>query len=320
MKSLALLAPALSLLCPLSFAGDIKLTYSGTVTLASGPFPAPFQSVAVGDTLTMVVEVFDMPTGLPPAVTYPCDWTASSLQVGAAVSAFEPTASDCTLVQIDTPPLGSDGLLSDAQLPGLSGLAQAFWSDIQGTTLSGPLNQNFGVYPSSANVLGLISVTFVSPAGASISSDVDLLTIEASTGGPPQPVNYCTALPNSSGSPAIIQTTGTTSVAANDFGLRSGPAPVGEPAVFYYGPNQIQALFGDGNRCVGGGPGQVVRMFPFVVSDGTGFHTAALDNTLPAHAQVIAGAALNFQAWFRDPAAGMTGFNLSDGVSVTFAP
>ncbi len=28
----------------------------------------------------------------------------------------------------------------------------------------------------------------------------------------------------------------------------------------------------------------------------------------------------NFQCWFRDPAAGGTGFNLSDGVSATFVP
>ena len=78
-------------------------------------------------------------------------------------------------------------------------------------------------------------------------------------------------------------------------------------------------LDGDGNRCVGGTQGSVVRMFPFAQADGGGFLHHALDNTLPVHAPVAAGATLNFQAWFRDPL-GFTGFNLSDGLSVTFAP
>ena len=36
--------------------------------------------------------------------------------------------------------------------------------------------------------------------------------------------------------------------------------------------------------------------------------------------QLTAGSTWNFQAWFRDPAAGGTAFNLSDGVELTFAP
>ena len=88
-----------------------------------------------------------------------------------------------------------------------------------------------------------------------------------------------------------------------------------------YGVDSVYAtdLDGDGNRCVGGTQGSVVRMFPFAQADGGGVLHHALDNTLPVHAPVAAGATLNFQAWFRDPL-GFTGFNLSDGLSVTFAP
>ena len=48
--------------------------------------------------------------------------------------------------------------------------------------------------------------------------------------------------------------------------------------------------------------------------------TYPMDNTVPAHVQVVPGASLNFQAWFRDPAAGMSGFNLSDAIEITFQP
>jgi hypothetical protein len=46
----------------------------------------------------------------------------------------------------------------------------------------------------------------------------------------------------------------------------------------------------------------------------------SVNNTLPVHVQFTPGATLHFQAWFRDPSAGMTGFNLSDGLELTLAP
>ena len=36
--------------------------------------------------------------------------------------------------------------------------------------------------------------------------------------------------------------------------------------------------------------------------------------------QIQAGATWNFQAWYRDPAGGPSGFNLSDGLGITFCP
>lgn len=137
---------------------------------------------------------------------------------------------------------------------------------------------------------------------------------------------YCTSATNSVSSAisvagAFIQATGSASIAANDFGLAAGPCPPGEPALFYYGPAQLTgAAFGHGFRCVGGPAGSVVRVFPFATTAPSGDVATQLDNTLPAHSQVSAGATLNFQCWLRDPAAGGAGFNLSDAVEVTFAP
>lgn len=132
--------------------------------------------------------------------------------------------------------------------------------------------------------------------------------------------NYCVALANSTGLGAFISASGTASVAANDLVLRAGPIAAGEPGIFYYGPAQSMLAFGDGLRCVSGSSGTVVRIFPFVQADAQGMLELAFDNTGPAHAQVVAGATLNFQGWFRDPAAGASGFNLSDGLSVPFVP
>ncbi len=79
-------------------------------------------------------------------------------------------------------------------------------------------------------------------------------------------------------------------------------------------------VFGDGLRCVGGPAGSVVRIFPFAVADVAGTMSATIDSTLPAHSQLAAAMPHGFQAWFRDPAAGMSGFNLSNGLEITFAP
>jgi hypothetical protein len=148
-----------------------------------------------------------------------------------------------------------------------------------------------------------------SNSGAAYVFDLDSIT-----------ANYCPPTPNSAGLGATMSFVGSTSVSANDLGFVAGPMAVGEPGLFYYGPDQIQVPFGNGNRCVGGGAGTIVRIFPFATASASGLMSSTLDNTGPTHAQVVPGATLNFQAWFRDPAGGGIGFNLSDALSVSFVP
>jgi hypothetical protein len=133
--------------------------------------------------------------------------------------------------------------------------------------------------------------------------------------------NYCATSLNSTGAPALISASGSASHSANDLVLKATGVPVGQPGLFYYGPQALAGLpFGDGLRCVGGAAGQVIRVFPFAVGDAGGVLASSVDNTLASHAQITPGASLNFQAWFRDPAGAMSGFNLSDGLTVTFLP
>jgi|GEM_PF-1318902 hypothetical protein len=145
------------------------------------------------------------------------------------------------------------------------------------------------------------------------------LTIQA---GCPQPVNYCSTSPNSLGAGALMGFGGTASVASNNLSLSVSAASAIQPGLFFYGPGQIQAPFGDGFRCVGAGGLGVFRLGPPVVSDAAGNGQRVLDlNAAPANSGpglIQAGDTWNFQFWYRDPAAGGSGFNLSDGLSVTF--
>jgi hypothetical protein len=52
----------------------------------------------------------------------------------------------------------------------------------------------------------------------------------------------------------------------------------------------------------------------------TGSVQQALDFTLAPASDIAVGTTWYFQLWYQDPAAGGAGFNLSDGLSVTFCP
>jgi len=134
--------------------------------------------------------------------------------------------------------------------------------------------------------------------------------------------NYCTSAPNSAGSGSVIGTTGTFSISDNNFSLTETGGIPSQFGLFFYGPNQISFPFGDGFRCVGGG---IWRLSPAVTTDGSGNYQRPVDFTAPpadsGGGQITGGSTWNFQFWYRDPAGpGGSGFNTSNGVSVTFCP
>jgi len=135
-------------------------------------------------------------------------------------------------------------------------------------------------------------------------------------GGCGSVVNYCQTSSNSVGSGALITLAGSVSVAANDAVLVADSLPNNQPGIFYFGPNQIQVAFGNGFRCVGG---TTTRLPPVTSSFGSVGYALDLNN-LPFGAAINAGDTVNFQYWYRDPADGGMGFNLTDGLSATFCP
>ena len=134
-------------------------------------------------------------------------------------------------------------------------------------------------------------------------------------GGAGSASNYCVSSPNSTGAAAQISYGGSLSVTGNDFELYATPVPGLEYGLFIYGQNQSQVSFGNGTRCVGA---PVTRM---PVQQSTFFGDLDLSVDIfaaPVNGAFTPGSVWNFQAWIRDPAAGGSNFNLSDGLSVTF--
>ncbi len=123
--------------------------------------------------------------------------------------------------------------------------------------------------------------------------------------------NYCTPTVNSTGSAATMTLDGSPSIADGDFEMSAGPVP-NEPFVFYMGPNQISAPFGDGVRCVGG---SVTRIWPPGLASGN-----VANRTVDLATFGAMPGTVNIQCWFRDPTGGSSGFNLSDGISAVLTP
>lgn len=151
------------------------------------------------------------------------------------------------------------------------------------------------------------------------------MVIDASVpSGDTLPFNYCQTSANSAGPGAVMGFGGNTSLAANNFVLDTTGAIPNGFGLFYYGPQQIQAPFGNGFRCVGASGGGTHRLFPPQQADGGGSVSRPLDFTVPPAASgsgaILAGSTWNFQYWFRDGAGGGAQFNLSDGLSASFVP
>ena len=120
--------------------------------------------------------------------------------------------------------------------------------------------------------------------------------------------------------PATIDVAGGTSLSANTTLPLGADLPPSQTAVFIYGHTPAQVPFGDGFLCLSL-PAGVVRLWPPTTINGAGQASRQLDYTqLPAQGQITNGSTWNFQLYYRDPAAGMSGFNLTAGVEVTFAP
>jgi hypothetical protein len=136
----------------------------------------------------------------------------------------------------------------------------------------------------------------------------ETLTFEVDTGG-----NYCTGAPNSVGPGASMASTGSVRISAVDLVVSVDGAPPGKIGIFFHGSTRIQAPFGDGFRCAGG---NVVRL-PLQTVDGGGHAERPFD---AAAAGVSPSQQRTFQFWYRDPGAGGSGHNLSDGLAAIFCP
>lgn len=128
---------------------------------------------------------------------------------------------------------------------------------------------------------------------------------------------YCSTSPNSVGPGALISSQGSTSVAAGNFQLRVDGLPPNAAGLFYFGLNEVQQPFGNGFRCVSGS----VSRFAVQNADALG---SAVRNVnfaaAPAAGLIVAGSTWRFQMWYRNPAGGGAGYNLSNALRARFCP
>jgi hypothetical protein len=120
---------------------------------------------------------------------------------------------------------------------------------------------------------------------------------------------YCEALVNSTGAPGRLTASGSSqSGSGNQLVLTATDVP-DQPGIFFHGPSQIHAPFGNSFLCVGS---PIVRLLPPVVASG-GIATRTVDN-----GAFVPGQIRNFQYWFRDPQAGGAFYGTTDAASVHY--
>ncbi len=126
----------------------------------------------------------------------------------------------------------------------------------------------------------------------------------------------CSTSPNSAGAGAVIDFAGSASLSAEDLMLSVGGAPADKPGLFFVGTELVATPLGDGLRCAGGA---LVR-FGALVTGPDGTAAQGLDFAALPGAPAAPGDRYVAQFWYRDPAAGAAGFNLSDALELRLCP
>lgn len=130
--------------------------------------------------------------------------------------------------------------------------------------------------------------------------------------------NYCTSTPNSTGVPATLHGSGYGTWSNNDLVLTATNLPLNRPGLVIASETQGFSPLGNGHLCLSP---KVWRIVPILSSGSTGTITAPVShNVSPWNSLLNPGETWNLQFWYRDPAAGGAGFNVTDAVQVTFVP
>lgn len=152
-----------------------------------------------------------------------------------------------------------------------------------------------------------------------------LLSLLASTAAFGQTSSFCAATNNSTGSPAVISTTGSLDVSQNNFGLSCSQLPASTIGVFVMSDQSAAAAPPNpgsmGNLCLGGA--RAVFSGNILSTGSAGSVSMPVDLTnlpLGGGSAAAPGETYFFQFWFRDIAPAGASNNLSDGVEVTFDP
>ena len=182
--------------------------------------------------------------------------------------------------------------------------------DADGNGVIDPVNEAFELYSD------LVS-------GNDIGSPRALALVKGPLGAG---TSYCTpAVPNSTGAPAAMSSTGSASVVLNDLVLVASELPLN--AFGYFLTSRTQGFIANpagsqGNLCLGGAIGRYVGPGQIQNSGTAGVISLALDLTrTPTPTGLVAaqvGEVWSFTAWYRDSVGGAAVSNFADGYEVTF--
>ncbi|MBV1929085.1 MAG: FG-GAP repeat protein [Gammaproteobacteria bacterium] len=150
----------------------------------------------------------------------------------------------------------------------------------------------------------LASATSDDPHGA-FSGSVQAYTIPRSYS------SFCTPTATSLGEPARLFLTGPAQVDATGLELVVRPVP-NQFGLVFLGDQTTNVPFGNGVRCVAG---SLHRLAP-LAAEQRELHIPFS----PLAEGIMPGTTQHLQAWFRDPAAGGAGFDLSDAITISFLP
>ncbi|MCY2960492.1 MAG: hypothetical protein NTY35_10040 [Planctomycetota bacterium] len=129
-------------------------------------------------------------------------------------------------------------------------------------------------------------------------------------------VNFCQTSPNTVGAGALMDSAGTLSLSTNNLVLIAYDAPPNVSALYFYGPNETQVPFGNGFRCIG----NPITRLGVLQTDALGTASYPLNFNSGSLTQITPSSTWSFQLWYRNPAAGGAGFNLSNGRRFRFCP
>ncbi len=136
--------------------------------------------------------------------------------------------------------------------------------------------------------------------------------------------NYCTAVPNSSGTIGTMSAVGSAFAAANNVTITASGLPNGQFGIFVTSLDQgfVPGAGGtsNGNICLGGVIGRYTSPSQILSTGTTGSFSLPIDLTMVPQgngtASVMAGEDWNFQAWHRDGVG--LGSNFTDGLEISF--
>ncbi len=202
--------------------------------------------------------------------------------------------------EIDGGGVSSSQLLGGAPVP-VSGTYQDF---------------SFSI-PITADASGGVTLQMVAVTGAVSGSFANLTLDDVSiTGSAGSTMNYCLTSANSVGTGALMSSSGSPSVAAQDFVLEASGMPTDTFCLFFLGTTGGSAASFNGRQCVAG---NVVRIGPILSTGAMGAASRAMPDSVYTQfgaAAPVVGTTLHFQCAYRDAVG--SGGNWTDALCVTF--